>query len=159
MKNAAKIAERITSTVQEQSQHKLVENPEIVNIDDLIDMIDPDFLNDAVGAVSQDGFSNSLDARKREERTRQQRHHLAVKVCFVIYSTRQRRRQKRRRMRTQRRRWMRSKSERGGKSTTTTTTTKSKDKTKKKKKKEQQENLLKQMDINEFVAWAHKSKS
>ena len=157
MKNAAKIAERITSTVQEQSQHKLVENPEIVNIDDLIDMIDPDFLNDAVGAVSQDGFSNSLDTE--EERRKNTTTSSPSKGVFRhLFNKAKETAEEKKDEDTEEKVDEEQERKRRKITTTTTTTTKSKDKTKK-KKKEEQENLLKQMDINEFVAWAHKSKS
>ena len=150
MKNAAKIAEKITSTVQKQSQHgivsskKLVDNPEIVNIDDLIDMIDPDFLNDAVGAVSQDGFSNSLDAeedRRKDTTTSTPSPNKGVfrhlfnktKDKQVEEEGKKDEEQERKRRKT---------------SPSIKVSTKIKE----------QENLLNQMDINEFVAWAHNKK-
>ena len=158
MKNAAKIAERITSTVQEQSQHKLVENPEIVNIDDLIDMIDPDFLNDAVGAVSQDGFSNSLDTEEERRKNTTTSSPSSKGGVFRHLFNKTKDTEEKKDEETEEKVDEEQERKRRKITTTTTTTTKSKDKTKK-KKKEEQENLLKQMDINEFVAWAHKSKS
>ena len=158
MKNAAKIAERITSTVQEQPQHKLVENPEIVNIDDLIDMIDPDFLNDAVGAVSQDGFSNSLDTEEERRKNTTTSSPSSKGGVFRHLFNKTKDTEEKKDEETEEKVDEEQERKRRKITTTTTTTTKSKDKTKK-KKKEEQENLLKQMDINEFVAWAHKSKS